>query len=246
VNNEFNDHVLCHMAGVIAKYEATKSINHAGEKGSAREAMIAAAIEPWFGPSVANGSGFVIDALGQKSLQCDNVFYWPDLQPRLSLGHEIRGPGLFPVEGVAAVVEVKSTLTTTELSGAINNLEKTNCLQALSTAQQDDSGYKKAHYQISHCTSIVAFNSVVSYDTLISSLKDHSSWDLVCVLGCKGGVFANSRNGDLLELLPSETSDVRKLSTYSILLRDHIQNARTYRTASDAVENDASIREARL
>ena len=86
MNAEFNGHINAHMTSVIEKYEATKSISHSGEKGSAREAIVAAAIEPWFGPTVATGSGFLIDSLGNKSLQCDDIFFWPDLQPRIALG----------------------------------------------------------------------------------------------------------------------------------------------------------------
>ena len=232
VNAEFNKHIAAHMAGVLAKYQATKTVSHPGEKGNAREALCAAAVEPWFGPAVAIDTGFMIDSLGNKSLQCDDIFYWPDLQPRISLGHATRGPGLFPIEGVAAVVEVKSTLTTTELGSALKNLEQTHFLKALSTAPMLPNGEKVPHFQMSHLTSIVAFDSKVAIKTLKDALVVDSSWDLVLVLGSKGGLFANSRTGDLLELLPATESDVQKLAVYSILVRDHIQDSRAYRVAA--------------
>ena len=95
------------MAGTIGKFVATRSMKHPREKGTIREALAAGVVRPWFGPSVMVGTGFVIDRIGGESLQCDNVLYWPDVQPATALGGE-DGPRLFPIEGVASVVEVKS------------------------------------------------------------------------------------------------------------------------------------------
>ena len=117
----FRNYILAHVAGVIGKFKATVAIKQPGVKGAAREALAASVVSPWFGPSVKIGTGIIIDRHGANSLQSDNVLYWPDVQPPTVLGGE-GGPRLFPVEGVASVVEVKSTLTTTELRGALDNL----------------------------------------------------------------------------------------------------------------------------
>ena len=134
----FLDSLLAHMKGVMAHFEATRGIDHRYQKGFAREALVKTAIEPWFGPSVSIGSGFVInsytnldDQRGGTSSECDNVIFWPDLMPNLILGGT-DGPSLFPIEGVASVVEVKSKLTTTELRNALESLPTSTRLKMLS------------------------------------------------------------------------------------------------------------------
>ena len=134
----FLDSLLAHMKGVMAHFEATRGIDHRYQKGFAREALVKTAIEPWFGPSVSIGSGFVInsytnldDQRGGTSSECDNVIFWPDLMPNLILGGT-GGPSLFPIEGVASVVEVKSKLTTTELRNALESLPTSTRLKMLS------------------------------------------------------------------------------------------------------------------
>ena len=73
-------------------------------------------------------------------------------------------------------------------------------------------------------------SSRVALETLKRDLAADKSWDLVCVLSENGGVFGRDReNNELLELLPSTAPDARKLLVYSILVRDHVQNARAYR-----------------
>ena len=79
----FRENLVAHMKGVMSKFEATHGIEHRYQKGFAREALVKTAIEPWFGPGVAIGSGFVITSIGsiddqegQTSAECDNIIYW--------------------------------------------------------------------------------------------------------------------------------------------------------------------------
>lgn len=229
MNPQFHSHLIAHMTGVLAKFRSSGLITHAGEKGRAREALVAAAIEPWFGPSVSIGSGFIIDSFGNSSRQADNVIFWPDVQPQALLGGHSSGPGVFPIEGVAATVEVKSKLTTAELSSAIDNLNSVRKLQALSSAPMDSNGDRQAHFFINTLLSIVAFESDVAFDTLKKTLVGSEVWDSVCVLGEKGGLFVRGRNSKRLQLLPPSASDEQKLAVFSIITRDNIQNSRLYR-----------------
>ena len=81
----FRNYMLAHMAGVIAKFRATSAMQHEGQKGTAREALAASVVRPWFGRSVEIGTGTIIDRHGMNSRLSDNVLYWPDVQPAIVL-----------------------------------------------------------------------------------------------------------------------------------------------------------------
>lgn len=200
----FRENLVAHMNGVISKFEATKGIEHRYQKGFAREALVQTAIEPWFGPSIAIGSGFVItsaasrdDDTGKTSPECDNVIYWPDMMQRLVLGGEY-GPCLFPVEGVAAVVEVKSMLTTAELRSSLSKLKSATRPNVFSVYMHDQFDVGKVLFPLS-C--VLAFDSNIAKETFQTMLKDHiQSWDAVCVLGGKSiGVYFRDRKGEFVE-----------------------------------------------
>lgn len=224
----FRDYMLAHMAGVLGKFRATNAITHRGEKGTIREALAAGIVRPWLGPSVKIGTGFVIQQHGGQSLQCDNVLYWPDVQPPTALGGE-EGPCLFPVEGVASVVEVKSKLTTSELQGALANVRSScRALRLASGASMELTGYQMPHPTIPPFSCILAFESEVASNTLIDTLKlNRDAWDLVCVLGMKGGLYAGLRSGDPTDCGISD--DLERLLAFSVILRDNIQHARASR-----------------
>ena len=235
MNSQFNEHLNAHMEGVLAKFRASTSITHNGEKGRAREALVSTAIEPWFGPEIQIGSGFVIDSFGNSSKQTDNVIYWPSVLPKMMLGGHAGGPGLFPVEGVAAAIEVKSTLTTGELSSAIKNLASIRTLQERSSAPMDSEGNRPAHFSIKPLSSIVAFGSDVAPKTLRQALIESIAWDCICILGKNGGVFTQNNLSPKVarrQLLPGSATDTQKLAVYSIITRDNIQNSRLYRMAA--------------
>lgn len=223
----FRDYMLAQMAGAIGKFHATLAIQHNGVKGSAREALAESIIRPWFGPSVEIGSGIVIDSANQNSLQCDNVLYWPDVQPATVLGG-YKGPCLFPVEGVASVVEVKSSLTTTELDSALHNL-KSSCrnLEFCSGTAMDKTGFKPPHIITHPFACILAFSSNVAIETLIKKLKTEQSWDVVCVLGSNGGLYARLKTGQLAHF--ETDTDEKRLLEFSVMLRDNIQDIRASR-----------------
>ena len=240
----FVDSLLAHMKGVLAHFEASRGIDHRYQKGFAREALVKTAIEPWFGPNVSIGSGFVINAVtsmsdhtGSTSTECDNVIFWPDLMPNLILGGS-GGPSLFPIEGVASVVEVKSKLTTAELRKALNSLPTATKLTMLSgTPASSPLGTRPGAIQYTRpfgC--ILAFESDVAYETLYQMLDENlDSWDIACVLGGNGGVFfvAADENGRRMEAVnfPQNDADDYLLTDFSVLIRDQIQQLRIARLA---------------
>lgn len=236
----FLDCLLAHMEGVLAQFESTRGIEHRYQKGFARQALVQTAIEPWFGPSVSIGSGFVINAVysvddqrGQTSTECDNIIYWPDLMPSMLLGGRT-GPRLLPIEGVAAVVEVKSKLTTKGLQSALEKLPAATRMNLCSGLRPDPNtgifpGTLETKYPLA-C--ILAFESDVSKATLVAALeRDLGCWDVVCVLGENGGVFFTTegvKKSKMVEF-PDHLSRPHLLADFSVLLRDRIQQLRLER-----------------
>jgi len=219
--------MLAHMAGVIAKYHGTDKITQMPQKGAAREALAATIIEPWFGPSLRVGTGFAIDSYGNTSPQCDTVLYWPDVQPSIAMGG-ISGPGLFPIESVASIIEVKSTLTKTDLIGALDNVNY-GChgLKMKSGSLIDERGYQAPHVAGDPYACILAFKSVLARDTLEDILlQSTDKWDAVCVLGENGGLYAREKVARKIAgpLVVSHDTDEERLLAFSVTQRDSIQH----------------------
>lgn len=94
------------------------------DKGEAREAVVRGFLDRWLPRKYAIGRGQVIDQDGESSGQMDVVIH-DDLHS-VPIFRELDSPGIFPVETVFGVLQVKSLLSTTELKSAIGNV--TSCL----------------------------------------------------------------------------------------------------------------------
>jgi hypothetical protein len=131
---------------------------------------------------------------------------------------------------VAAVVEVKSKLTTKNLDEAIGNLHS-SCrgLEFGSGAPiTDEKGYRPPHTFTSPCACILAFDSEVATERLTETLKVAARvWDIVCVLGEKGGLYVVGQHGN--QVCCGLHENAERLLTFSVLLRDNVQNIRASR-----------------
>lgn len=108
------------VTGLIAaaKAEANKlaiHANHHGLAGEIRELAAQKCVEPFLTQSFRCGTGKVIDSLGNKSDQADIVVFHKKTVAPVFLSSQL---GLFPVECVRYVFEVKSTLSATEIKDA--------------------------------------------------------------------------------------------------------------------------------
>jgi hypothetical protein len=91
-------------------------VEHRGVKGVLRESLIESFLEPLLMPPYRAGTGVVIDCKGKQSGQCD-IIIWDDsiFRPLYSA----RGAGIYFIESVVAVMEVKSTLKKSSFKQAI-------------------------------------------------------------------------------------------------------------------------------
>jgi hypothetical protein len=108
-------------------------IEHRGERGTEREAILATFLRTYLPSRFAVSRGEIVDTSLQTTRQCDLVIYDHLNCPMLYAGHDYR---VFPAEPVHAVIEVKSTLSKSQLDDAaakiraVKKLERPNGLIA--------------------------------------------------------------------------------------------------------------------
>jgi hypothetical protein len=86
---------------------ATSGIEHRGEKGGFREAFVKSLLNQFLPVQFGIGSGVVVDINGCQSPQIDIVIYDKRRLPPI---FERDGSGVYPIDSVVRVVEVKSVV----------------------------------------------------------------------------------------------------------------------------------------
>jgi len=99
--------------------------------GSSREAPVRTKLEKLLPPSIAVGSGCVIDSFGGTSSQLDIVLYEKNVCPSFCVNDD-PGSTYYPCEGVIAVGEVKSTAGKKEIHDAFEKVQSVKQLQRYS------------------------------------------------------------------------------------------------------------------
>ena len=118
MNKAYRDLIASRVTGTIEAAKAMAAITHAGLKGQLRETLIRDLFRPLFPADVGIGTGQIVTIDNQLSPQIDVILY----DRRILPGVLYEGTtGLFPIEAVTAVIEVKSTLTASELTTAIDS-----------------------------------------------------------------------------------------------------------------------------
>lgn len=88
-------------------YELSGGVEHDGEKGAFREFFLTQLIQPLIPQHFGVGSGVVEDSKGMQSRQTDIIIYDRRLLPPIFLAGN---RGIFPIDSVLCVIEVKSKL----------------------------------------------------------------------------------------------------------------------------------------
>lgn len=118
-------------------FEATRrmaavgAVKHRGERGRAREEVLRQYLREVIPEGFLVATGFIIDSTGKQSRQQDLIIVRRDYHPRFQVG----GTQFFPVESVAAVIEVKSTLKSRTLRNAIENARSVKALDRTGEAE---------------------------------------------------------------------------------------------------------------
>lgn len=99
-------------------------ISHPGERGRARETTLKEFLRQLVPQGFGVGDGFVIDVHGNSSRQQDVVIYRRDYHPIFLVG----GVTYYPVEAVAACIEVKSRLDSEQFVASLANTQSVKAL----------------------------------------------------------------------------------------------------------------------
>ena len=117
----FKEHYQIDIEAAIAKYRAASQIDHKGLRGRAREIFVSDILQKVLPPDVVTGSGKIVDSIGGMWAQCDVVVYGKRILPPLMLDLVT---GLFSIEACLYAVEVKSTLTASELDSSVKGFRR--------------------------------------------------------------------------------------------------------------------------
>jgi hypothetical protein len=101
---------------------------HSGVKGEGNEFCLRDLISRFIPKQYGVGSGIIIDRNGNQSRQCDIVIYDTFLYPSFL---SITTSHIYPVDLVYAIIEVKTTLTSTSAKESIENIKSVRQLDII-------------------------------------------------------------------------------------------------------------------
>lgn len=173
------DRILgAHAAEARARLASAGVITHPGELGRAREQTLRRFLREIAPRGFDVETGFVIDSHGNQSRQQDLVFVRRDYHPVFRSG----SARFFPIEAIAAVVEVKSKLRSDTLADALRNsasvkrLDRTGgggnyrVLGGFGGAPAGEVDPERHDHQV---FSVIVAAEAVAVDTLIPVIQEH-------------------------------------------------------------------------
>jgi len=151
-------------------------LNHHGLEGQIRELAARECIEPFLTQSYSCGTGKVIDTLQFISDQMDLVVYHRKVAPPILINRDL---GLFPVECVRYVIEVKSTITADEIRDTNRKFRSINNLKSFPRKGSDGN----VTYGRLPTTVLLAFSSDIT-GSEIDRYKKYTDGSPPCVVLC--------------------------------------------------------------
>ena len=118
------DIILQYYQGIVQNLrsevdEINNLLHHQGVKGEGNETALRDLLTKFIPKRFGVGTGVVIDRQGAQSRQCDIIIYDTLLYPSLL---SLTNVHLFPVDIVSAIIEVKTTLTSSSALEAQQNI----------------------------------------------------------------------------------------------------------------------------
>ena len=103
-----------------SSFKASAAVDHGGVKGGVREVFVKKLLSGLLHPDFEVGSGICVDRMGNQSPQCDVVIYDRSVVPTLFMEEQ----PFIPIDSVADIIEVKSSLTNEEIADCIKKAAK--------------------------------------------------------------------------------------------------------------------------
>jgi hypothetical protein len=200
VLSTYHDIFLARAQAAVGAARSVSSVGQAALKGQLQEIVMRGLLRPLLPQGIGIGSGLIISSDGETSTQQDIILFDADVAPPAVFEGEI---GIFPVESVLFVVEVKSRLSATDVRNAN---EAAECLSKLTHAPPLGQDAWTAGDHVEGCIPVLfAFDSdltehgrteVERYDSLLVAITNAYSRvlatrhrpDLAAYLAKKGGV----------------------------------------------------------
>lgn len=197
---------------LLAKYERSSLQNASKNLGDNREIFCRNFLERVLPPRLKVASGEVWDSFGNKSGEEDIIILREDVATL-----EFETEHAYLVEGVLAVIEIKSNLQKDKLIEAANNLEKIKNLKIQSSASMSYGNPKLEPLRIIFSYKGADLNTLKQE---IIDKKLEGLFDLICVLErgiiVKKGNLLNWSNGDTLGISNGKASPLAFLYYYLI------------------------------
>ncbi|MBI4506439.1 MAG: hypothetical protein HY691_12955 [Chloroflexi bacterium] len=204
-----------------------EAIGHAGLKGANREKIVSQFIRDYLPQSLDVSTGQVVDADGNLSRQLDIIISDAARTPIFYRSGDTR---VVPIEGVYAVIEVKSHLDAKQLGRAFTNMRSVRKLRKTAYFKPPGPfvrvptlyGQEYEVWPVNYF--IFAFGSIgiaellrrVAEVHIAQSLPPHCRIDCVCVLD--KGVICNRLSDGTIDALPDDTSSLVAVESPRALL----------------------------
>lgn len=118
MNKLLRDRLLADIERCLTEARNCSQLNHAGMVGKVRQILVETLLVPLLPDGLRIGTGKVTDSNGSLSAETDVIIYDRRSVPPVLYDEK---NGLFPIESVYYVIEVKSTLTAAEFEKSIQN-----------------------------------------------------------------------------------------------------------------------------
>lgn len=208
------------MSSIAKKVEVdyeglTKQVEHKELRGRAREIVIKDFLKKYLPPALGVEGGEIISSKGQVSKQMDVIVFDRLHCPLLIRADEVH---VFPVEGIYAIVEVKSLLESRELTDCVEKIQSVKRMPKEAYIQQKGNVIRtttlfgKEYQYLPTIGLVFAFDSI-GLDTLCNNLAKINRKlgidladriDTICVLS--KGIITNYRKDEKFLLTPEPGS----------------------------------------
>jgi hypothetical protein len=164
---------------------------HAAKTGDEVEEILRAFLNDHLPQRFRVASAFLVDSENSASKQCDIAIYDAINSPILRYNPQQQ---ILPVDHVAAVIEVKSSLSKAELTDAYANIASAKALKKKPLSEMDVAATGSTLRTVGTLGIVFAFDSTTSLDALAANAKELNAQydaalcpDLICVLD-KGSI----------------------------------------------------------
>lgn len=114
--NQFQAILRARVISAIEQATAAAGLTHQGVKGAMLEILVGRLFRPLLPTDIGIGTGQIVESYtGRLSRQIDIILYDRSILPPILLDDKL---GVFPIESVLYAIEVKTTLTASELASA--------------------------------------------------------------------------------------------------------------------------------